>query len=291
MLTPIPLALACVLQGYMKKETSTLDFASQDGHFRLHAALSSELSTFADPPCTMTGKGAYELFKDGVSTWRKDFDFALDEARIFSDGSVAGVGYGEITARDQEVVRVVLLAPNGTLRVDHRLGIGLLGRDALGCIEHARGWYVDEEQHRIATWYWLVSQSREEWNAWDTTTGRPLPWRPLLETGGAPFGLSGLAPIPNTGLTLVHAWVRAERPTLYRSVYTLVDAAGKPIWTHRMDTDHVEGEPNRAIPGGNGIIATQGGATPTFRIRSFADAKHVTFELTQDPTTKTWSVR
>ncbi|MBI5362881.1 MAG: hypothetical protein HZA53_06855 [Planctomycetes bacterium] len=291
MLTPIPLAFALVLQGYMKKETSTLDFASPDGHFRLHAALSSELSTFADPPCTMTGKGAYELFKDDASVWRREFDFALDEARVLSDGSVAGIGYGEIMARDQEAVRIVLITPNGTLRVDQRLGIELLGRDTLGCIEHARGWSIDEEQHRLTTWYWIVSQGREEWSAFDTTTGRPIPWRPRLDTNGAPFGCGGLAAIPGTGLTLIHAWIRAERPTLFRSTYALLDSSGKPIWTHRIDADHVEGEPGRAAPGGNGIVGVEGGAKPSFRVRSFADTKQVTFELTQDPTTKTWSVR
>ncbi|MBK7876964.1 MAG: hypothetical protein IPJ77_14670 [Planctomycetes bacterium] len=285
------LVLVLAAQGYVKRDTRAFDVASADGRFRLHAALVSEVSTVADPACTFTGRGTYQLFEGTTRRWQRGLDCALEDVRVLSDGSVAGLGYGETPARDQDRAHVVFLAPDGTPRLDQRITCEGLGRDFAGCIERVRGWFVDEGERRIAAWSWSVPQKGEVWLVWSLATGKPVEWRPRLADSPASFGCAGAVPVAGTGLVLVHAWVRGERPTLYRSQYHLVDGSGLSTWRFAVDDDRVEGEPGRAAPGANGIVSVEGGAKPGLRVRCFGAKQIVRFELTQDATTKAWTPR
>lgn len=275
----------------MKHEVRAVEFDSADRRFRLHGELVSEVASPAESGCVFTGHGNYELSSNSTRRWMRTFDFAFADARVLADGSVAGLAYGESLARDQECAHFVVLAPDGAPRVDQRVPIEGLGRDSLGCIEPPLGWFVDEAHGRFAVWHWFAPEQREAWSSWSLATGKADGWRLEIADEARAFACSGAAEVRGTGLVLVHAWVRGERPTLYRSEYHLVDGDGRSVWRFAVDEDRVEGATGRAVPGANGLVGVESGEKPAFRVRCFTAKKVVRFELAQDAGTKAWTAR
>lgn len=288
---PLRLWILFAAQGLVKPDAREFDASSADRRFHFHGALQSNLAAAGDAPCPFSGHGTYELFDGGTRLWQRTFHFALAEARVLADGTVAGLAYTESQARDQDCATYVVLAPNGAPRLEQRLPVEVLGRDPAGCIQVPRGWFVDEAHGRFVAWIWSEPAKREQWNAWSLSTGKAVEWRPRLDADPNTYACAGAEPVPGTGLVLVHAWRRSERATLYRSEFDLVDADGLRVWSYAVDADRVEGEAGRAAPGANGIVSVAGGEKPTLRLRCFTDKSVVRFELAQDATTKAWSAR
>jgi sugar lactone lactonase YvrE len=214
-------------------------------------SLTGEYTLEVDPG-DRYGRGAasYRLTSHGREVWRKRLPFTLWEAAVADDGAVAGYaysngwrgyGFGGDYPRGPGEFQVVILNPDGSLRLDrkstreesrfmhtppHPLAAGLL---------------LDAENDRFVVRLHDpdVNRGQEEWYPYRLSTGEALPTltpRVLMENPGPARFILAARPVLGTSLTLMHWWRFDSGEVGAR--FTLVGLEGRPVWSLELPRDY-----------------------------------------------------
>jgi hypothetical protein len=187
------------------------------------------------------GPAAYRLTRQGREIWSGPRPFTLLEAAVGDDGVVAGYAYHggtEDFAKD-DALHLVILDPRGRPRLDattpRRMSRVIDG----GSEPNVHGLVFDPDHDRVVFRVANVSES-EVWKPYRLSTGQALPtFNPesLMAVGELKVWLSDARPVRGTTLTLVE-WGRNDYAKGQEGTrFTLVEAAGKPVWALDLPKD------------------------------------------------------
>lgn len=218
-------------------------YASPSGQYRL----------FVDPSHIHgQGPATYRLTLGDAVAWSATLSYTLVDATLADDGTVIGYayshGYGDFAAPGDLVIAI--LAPDGKPRLEQRLPRQpslMLEADP---VPFVTGMLIDPQADRLIVRAIGAPDSfDEQWHVFSLSTGQVGPvLHPRRSVGPDARHITGVRPIPGTGLTLVQWWL-SEGPTS-GTRFTLHDTAAECVWSLDLPHDY-EGlrQPGTSQPG------------------------------------------
>jgi hypothetical protein len=203
-------------------------------------------------PSTMygQGEGRYRFTRSGVEVWSAKHPFALWDTAVTNDGIVAGYaytygwrGFAPESSPDRKGngdFHVVIFDPQGKLRLNE-----VVPREHSRFLHSpptplANGMFIDPANDRFVVRVADpdLNRSNESWWVYHLSTGKRMarlePKSLMKDAAPARFVIDA-RPIRGTPLTLIHWWLYAEKTG---GRFTLVDLAGKPVWTLNLPQDY-----------------------------------------------------
>lgn len=195
-----------------------------------------------------TGGASYVMTTGVETAWKAQRPFALWDAVVGDDGSVAGYAYvgKPIDAGSGGELRLVLFSPSGSLLLEERrerTGSRFMHQSANPV---ALGVFLQPEVGRAVVRLndEDVNRGAEEWLSYELATGKALASaRPkeTLRVEEALRSILAVRPVPGTPLVLLHWW-RADftrKPSALGAVFQLVDPDWNVAWSLALPVDYV----------------------------------------------------
>ncbi|MGD9612290.1 MAG: hypothetical protein AB7V22_05240 [Kiritimatiellia bacterium] len=243
------LILAGVLSALPGGRAEAFSLRTEYLHPTSHVSASGEYALFVDPSCLMgSGPADYRLARNGETVWTNRFPFSLWNAVVSDSGAVAGCAYShgwegyplkDFDDRPGDF-SVVVLSPAGALVAQdvHPRQSG--GMDAPP-VPVALDLFFDGLASNFVVRVDHTNQFRngEQWWVYDLASGErraTLEPRTLMPDPDLSRTILAARPLPGLPLVLVHWWRYADFKC--GGVFTLVDAAGQPVWTLSLSEDY-----------------------------------------------------
>ncbi|MFA5206171.1 MAG: hypothetical protein WC708_17380, partial [Lentisphaeria bacterium] len=267
-----------------------------------YVSSSGEYSLWVNPRDLYgNGPADYRFTKHGATLWSKRLPFTLWEAGVANSGVVAGYAYsrGRDANLEPGTFSAVILSPEG-----NTVARDAYPRKASNYLEDftpnpvAEGMILDEPAKRLVLRIAdsNVNQGIEQWWVYDLGSGKRIDTlEPKIHMADVGQSLSIIAAraVPSTPFILIHWW-KADLPHL-SGVFSLVDRAGKPVWTLTLDDDYRvpaddarEDEILRLIWKDGGILAV--GTGGTFDLHGVRDGLRFSYAVEKQANGK-WTVR
>ena len=243
------LILAGVLLGLLERNAAAWNARTEYLHPTSHVSASGEYALFVDPSHVMgSGPADYRLARNGETVWTNRFPFALWNAVVSDAGLVAGCAYShgwegyplkDFDDRPGDF-SVVVLSPAGTLVAQdvHPRQSGGMDNPP---VPVALDMFFDGLSTNFVVRVDHTNQFRngEQWWVYDLARGeRRATVEPRTHMPDPDLSRSILAaqPLPGTPLVLAHWWRYAKSKC--GGDFTLVDAAGQPVWSLSLPEDY-----------------------------------------------------
>ena len=219
-------------------------------HPTSHVSASGEYALFVDPSDVMgSGPADYRLTRHGETVWTHRFPFSLWNAVVSDSGAVAGGAYShgwegyplkDFDDRPGDF-SVVVLSPAGTVVAQdvHPRQSG--GGEDNPPVPVALDVFFDGLRSNFIVRVDSTNPCRdgEEWWVYDLASGeRRATSQPKthMPDPNMTRWILDAQPLPGTPLALVHWWRCAQSKC--GGDFTLVDAAGRPVWTLSLPEDY-----------------------------------------------------
>ena len=218
-------------------------------HPTSHVSASGEYALFVDPSDIMgSGPADYRLTRHGETVWTNRFPFSLWNAAVSDSGAVAGCAYShglegyplkDFDDRPGDF-SVVVLSPAGALVAQNVHPRQSGGLDALP-VPLALDVFFDGLRSNFVVRVDSTNRSSdgEEWWVYDLASGErraTLQPKTHMPEPSITHWILAARPLPGTPLALVHWWRYAKSKC--GGDFTLVDAAGRPVWTLSLPEDY-----------------------------------------------------
>ena len=299
------LLLAAVLLGLFGRDAAAWSARTEYLHPTSHVSASGEYALFVDPSDIMgSGPADYRLTCHGETVWTNRFPFSLWNAAVSDAGLVAGCAYSHgwegyplksVEDRPGDF-SVVVLSPTGTL-VAHDVHPRQFGGMDHPPVPVALDVFFDGLRSNFVVRVDHTNQCRdgEEWWVYDLASGEcraTLQPKTHMPDPGMTRWVLAARPLPNTPLVLVHWWRYAQSKC--GGVFTLVDAAGRPVWTLSLPEDYEGldqkwGDTLYNHVRQNGAVLGVGPG-PAFELYHVRDGQRVAYAVESAETDK-WNVR
>jgi hypothetical protein len=236
------------------------------------------------------GPATYRLSRAGRTVWSGERPFTLVHAGVANDGTVAGCAYTNgLGYGDPGTLLLVILDPSGNVRLqdptprrESRVVDG-------GPEPNAEGLVFDPDNDRVVFRVSGVAEP-EVWRTFRLSTGAAGPiFKPVGLTPARDLSLSivDAKPVRGTPLVLVH-WSRVDwKKSQQGARFTLIDLAGRVVWTLDLPTDYQPAEGNSAgqdrasrLMSTTAILET--GTPMEFELRHAAASERVRYRVDTD---------
>jgi hypothetical protein len=234
------------------------------------------------------GKASYRLTHFDKLVWAKQLPFTLWKAGVTDKGEVGGFAYSDGKDSSRGVFRIVLLDPQGKLRLDEATP----REDTLFPDGHpnptGKGVFLDSGNDRMVVRV-AHEQKNEGWWTYRLSDGHAAskyePWTLMPDRETSRFFIDA-RPVPGTPLTILHSW-RFDGPPSgpqLGSRFSLINLQGKSVWHLDLPNDFNVGD-KRARDRVEEEVRRDGAILPTdrraqFEVRCVAKAERVRFEIT-----------
>ena len=241
--------LAAVLFGLFGRDADAFTVRIEYLHPTSHVSASGEYALFVDPSHVMgSGPADYRLTCNGITVWTNRFPFSLWNAAVSDSGAVAGCAYSHgwdgFPLKDFDDrpgdFSVVVLSPAGTL-VAQEVHLRQYGGIDAPPVPLALDLFFDGLRSNFVVR--VDSTNRyadgEEWWVYDLASGKrraTLEPKSHMPEPAVSRWILAARPLPGLPLVLVHWWRYAQSTS--GGEFTLVDAAGHPVWTLSLPEDY-----------------------------------------------------
>ena len=299
------LLLAAALLGLLNRHATAFNARIEYLHPTSHVSTSGEYALFVDPSDIMgSGPADYRLTRHGETVWTNRFPFSLWNAAVSDSGAVAGCAYSHgwdgfpLKDFDDRLgdFSVVVLASDGALVAQDVYPRQHGGIDAPP-VPLALDVFFDGLRSNFVVRVDSTNQyaDGEEWWVYDLASGErraTLQPKTRMPDPDMTRWILAVRPLPGTPLVLVHWW-RYDK-SKRGGDFTLVDAAGQPVWTLSLPEDYEMLDRNwgdtlfNHVQRNGAVLGV--GPGPAFDLFHVREGQRVSYAVESDETGK-WQVR
>ena len=244
------LLLVAVLFGLLSRDADAFTARIEYLHPTSHMSASGEYALFVDPSHILgRGPADYRLTRNGETIWTNRFPFSLWNAAVSDSGTVAGCAYSHgwegFPLKDFEDrhgdFSVVVLSPAGTLVAQDSYPRQFGDGEDDPPVPVALDIFFDGLSSNFVVRVDRTDSYRngEQWWIYDLASGErraTLEPRTHMPDPDLTRWILAARPLPGTPLVLVHWWHYAQSKC--GGDFTLVDAAGRPVWMLSLPVDY-----------------------------------------------------